>query len=130
MDELSTPEFMPMFNTLKETKCNTCHSTFEDIINTGMIGCQDCYDIFEEKLDPIIKKIQGSNKHIGRIGKIIDNKIDEKNTSKESNQKEKNNENNIAMLQEKLKKAIKEERYEDAAKIRDEIKSIEKNDSK
>lgn len=127
MDELSTPEFMPMFNTLKETKCNTCHSTFEDIINTGMIGCQDCYDIFEEKLDPIIKKIQGSNKHIGRIGKIIDNKIDEKNTSKESNQKEKNNENNIAMLQEKLKKAIKEERYEDAAKIRDEIKNLENN---
>ncbi|MEI3356073.1 MAG: UvrB/UvrC motif-containing protein [Clostridia bacterium] len=29
-------------------------------------------------------------------------------------------------LQEELKKAIKEERYEDAAKIRDEIKKLEK----
>ena len=29
-------------------------------------------------------------------------------------------------LQEKLKEAIKEERYEEAAKIRDEIKKLEK----
>ena len=52
-----------------------------------------------------------------------------KNTDKETNKKEKtdNNENNIATLQEKLKKAIKEERYEDAAKIRDEIKNLENN---
>ena len=70
-----------------------------------MIGCQDCYDVFEEKLDPIIKKLQGSNRHVGRIGKIIDNKIDKKNTDKETNKKEKtdNNENNIATLQEKRK---------------------------
>ena len=34
--------------------------------------------------------------------------------------------NPVDKLQEDLKKAIKEERYEDAAKIRDEIKKISK----
>ena len=36
-----------------------------------------------------------------------------------------NNNREIETLQEKLKQAIKEERYEDAAKIRDEIKQKE-----
>ena len=42
-------------------------------------------------------------------------------------QKKKNKaENKLEKLQEDLKVAIKEERYEDAAKIRDEIKKMSK----
>ena len=45
MDELESPSFMPMFNTLQQkNKCNHCGSTFEDILNTGMLGCEECYD--------------------------------------------------------------------------------------
>ena len=43
-------------------------------MNTGMLGCQDCYNTFDDELDSIIKKLQGSNRHVGRIGKIIDKK--------------------------------------------------------
>ena len=32
MDELTTPSFMPMINTLKQNKCNNCGATFDDII--------------------------------------------------------------------------------------------------
>lgn len=130
MEELETPEFMPMLNTLKALKCDSCGYTFDDIINTGRLGCKDCYDVFEDRLDPIIKRIQGSNKHIGRIGKIIDkkieNKIEDKNGNKEENKESSNEKTKIEQLKEDLKVAIKEERYEDAAKIRDEIKKIEK----
>ena len=42
--------------------------------------------------------------------------------------KEKKKEDKTLDLKEKLNKAIKEERYEDAAKIRDEIKKVERND--
>ena len=35
-------------------------------------------------------------------------------------------ENKLEKLQRELKEAIKDERYEDAAKIRDEIKELEK----
>lgn len=80
---------------------------------------------FGDELDSIIKKVQGSNRHVGRIGKVIDKKIEEKhkeNTSEKVVDKE-------IILKRDLEQAIKEERYEDAAKIRDELKALE-NDNK
>lgn len=133
MEDFGTPEIMsmPLFNEIKEVKCNNCGFTFEDIANTGKLGCGNCYEVFEERLDPIIKRIQGANHHVGRIGKIIDNKIEqkmkEKSNLKESKE-EKQQENKTEKLQKELKQAIQEERYEEAAKIRDEIKKIEKRD--
>ena len=44
-----------------------------------------------------------------------------------SKNKDKITGNNLQELQEKLDAAIRDERYEDAAKIRDEIKKLEKN---
>ena len=87
MEDFQTKEFMPMLNELKTLKCNSCGYTFDDIINTGRLGCKNCYDIFQDKLDPIIKKIQGDNRHVGRIGKIIDSKIDNINDDKEESMK-------------------------------------------
>ncbi len=128
MEDFSTPELMPMFNELRTLRCNSCGYTFDDIANSGRLGCKDCYDVFEDRLDPIIKKIQGANRHVGRIGKIIDSKIDNKNNAKSEKESQMENKEitKIEKLQEELKEAIKEERYEDAAKIRDEIKKLEK----
>ena len=130
MEDFRTPDFMPLLDEIKLLKCDQCGYTFDDIVNTGKLGCGNCYSVFEEQLDPIIKKIQGSNKHTGRIGKIVDNKIEQKTSEKEKNKeknidKETKKENGkLEELQEQLKQAIKEERYEEAAKIRDEIKGI------
>ena len=124
IDNFGNNEFMPMLSDLKTLKCNSCGYTFDDIANTGRLGCKDCYSVFEDRLDPIIKRIQGSNKHVGRIGKIIDSKIDNKNTgNKEEKVKQPISEKE--KLEYELKEAIKEERYEDAAKIRDEIKKLD-----
>ena len=72
--------------------------------------------------------MQGAASHIGRLGEIIEgndiniNLDDRENTSAiEENE----NINKVDELKEKLKQAIKEERYEDAAKLRDEIKNLE-----
>ena len=94
----------------------------------------------------ITKNIQGSSEHKGkRVGKfggeITSNKLEkfysednDKNVEnvdsaqKISNQdvKEKINENEqIEILKMKLKKAVKEEKYEEAAEIRDEIKKLQ-----
>ena len=135
MEDFGTPELMtmPLFNEIKTLKCNSCGSTFENIATTGRLGCSNCYEVFQERLDPIIRRIQGANQHVGRIGKIIDNKIEQKmeNQSNELKQKkrpeEKSENSQLQKLQEQLKKAIKEERYEEAAKLRDEIKKISPN---
>lgn len=129
MEDLSTPEFMPMWGKMKTLTCDNCGYTFEDIANTGKLGCGKCYDIFAERLDPIIRRIQGANQHIGRIGKIIDNRIEQKSADKTNSkpQETTKKQSKKEELQQKLKQAIKEERYEEAAQIRDEIKKIEKD---
>ena len=125
-DFTSTPEFMPLFTQVKDTKCDSCGSTFNDIINSGRFGCPNCYDVFGDKMDPILKKLQGANRHVGRLGKISNNNVKFEETENSENVKEKNNTENSKLdkLQRDLKKAIKEERYEDAAKLRDEIKKM------
>ena len=130
MEDFATPEFMPLWNEIKTLKCNQCGYTFEDIASHGKLGCGNCYEVFEERLDPIIRRIQGANQHVGRMGKIIDNKIEQKmgNASQKEEKINQSPENShLEQLQGQLKQAIKEERYEEAAKIRDEIKRIEKN---
>lgn len=122
-EDFSTSDFRPLLNEVKQIKCNSCESTFEDIINTGRYGCANCYDVFEDKMDPILKKLQGANRHTGRIGKISDNDVKFEKNEENKNNKSKNK---LEQLQKELKQAIKEERYEDAAKIRDEIKKEEK----
>ena len=131
MEDFATPEFMPLLSEIKTLKCNNCGYTFEDIANNGKLGCGNCYEVFEERLNPIIRRIQGANHHVGRMGKIIDNKIEQKmqnestKEQKENKPKQIKRENKLEQLQEELKQAIKEERYEEAAKIRDEIKKLE-----
>lgn len=128
MDEFTTPEFMPILQELKTLRCDSCGYTFDTIANTGRLGCKDCYDVFEDRLNPIIRKVQGADHHIGRMGKIIDQKIENKNQPQKRNQKnsDKKEGSQIEKLKEDLKVAIQEERYEEAAKIRDEIKKLEK----
>lgn len=124
MEDFSTPEFIPLFNEIKTLKCDNCGYTFDDIANVGRLGCSSCYEVFEERLDPIIRRVQGANRHVGRVGKMIDEKIEKKvaGNSRKENEKTENKTTKLDKLQEELKQAIKEERYEDAAKIRDEIK--------
>ena len=121
LEEFQNTDFIPMFENVKEVQCKSCGYRFEDILNTGKLGCANCYDTFESRLDPIIRKIQGSNKHVGRLGKIKEHKVNHKpevSQKKTIQQKEKTK---CEQLKEELKIAIKEERYEDAAVLRDKI---------
>mgnify|MGYP004552047705 CR=1 FL=1 len=124
LEDFSTPDFMPLLNEVKQIKCDSCGSTFDDIINTGRYGCANCYDVFENRMDPILKKLQGANRHNGRLGKVSDNNV--KFDNNEGIKAENKTDNKLEKLQNDLKLAIKEERYEDAAKIRDEIKKKQK----
>ena len=122
LEEFEGNDLMPMFDTVKDLQCKNCGYTFNDILNTGKFGCANCYDTFESRLDPIIRKIQGANQHVGRLGKVTEHKINKKTTPKA-----KSNKNEVEVLKEKLKQAVKEEKYEEAAKLRDEIASKESN---
>lgn len=121
----SEPDFMPLLNEIKDVKCKTCGLSFDDIVSNGRLGCPDCYETFENRLAPILKRMQSSNRHVGRLGKIHENAINTEQNSNENKEVSKE-QDKLTKLENDLKQAIKEERYEDAAKIRDEIKKLSK----
>ena len=120
-NDYAETEFLPMLQT-NEVKCKTCGMTYNDFINTGLFGCSDCYETFSNPIDSLLKNLHGTSKHIGRLPKTKADKIvvEEKNENKKQDKEESKKEK----LERELEKAIKEERYEDAAKIRDELKEM------
>lgn len=92
------------------TKCSQCGMTLNDFKKTSKAGCSDCYKTFEVYFEPIVKRIHSNLKHTG------------KKPAKKAEQ------DKIIMylnqLKTSLKKAIEDEEYELAAKLRDEIRLI------
>ena len=127
-------EYIPKLFTNKNLVCDNCKLSFEDFIENGRFGCEKCYENFENKINSILKNIHGIDTHSGRLGNaILDNnsnlneKVENKKNDNDKEIKvETNNKSQIEILKERLEKEIKEERYEDAAKTRDEIKKLEK----
>lgn len=106
-------------------RCGYCGSSLNDIINSGKAGCSNCYIKFEDKLTPSIEKLHGRTKHIGKNVTYTyenDNKDDNHKPSQNSKMSE------IDQLKSELKTAIQEQRFEDAAIIRDKIKDLNKED--
>ncbi len=131
-DMFEMNEFMP--NLLEDANtitCSKCGMTYEDFLKEGKFGCDECYDTFSNRIDGLLKSIQGTNRHIGRNAKYIESKENEKENNKQENEvnlknsKSQEGEDKLEQLKERLKQEIKEERYEDAAKTRDEIKKLE-----
>ncbi|MDR3317270.1 MAG: UvrB/UvrC motif-containing protein [Puniceicoccales bacterium] len=91
--------------------CNNCGHTVDLFKKTGNLGCPQCYDYLEEKLLPLIENMQKSLVHIGKQpkGVVIDT---QKVLTKE-------------LLEEKLQQAIEREHFEEAAQIRDKLRSLQ-----
>ena len=126
-------DFLPSFMKEEKITCDKCGMTYEDFINTGKFGCENCYEIFSSKIDSILKNILGGNRHIGRginlpkgktsVEKNEELKLNTKQDTERTIEEDKNKQ--LEKLKKDLKQAIQEERYEDAAKIRDDIKVLE-----
>ncbi len=114
---------LPSFMGTQALECKNCGTTFEDFMNRGEFGCMDCYETFEDRIAPLLKNLQGANKHTGRKYREIESDKTDKKARRTVNKEE----TELEKLQKELQKAIKDERYEDAAKIRDQIKKVEKD---
>jgi len=97
----------------KPQSCPLCGSTINDIRRTGRAGCANCYTMFDYALDPIIRKIHGLAAHTGNIPKSAGAVLSSKR--------------HLDDLKAQLKTAIANEDYESAARLRDEIRSMEQN---
>lgn len=98
--------------TLAAVKCANCGLTFADFKKIGRLGCGECYNSFRRYLGPLLKRIHGSGQHLGKsplkLGKVLKKRTD------------------LEELRARLQKAIETEAFEEAAKIRDQLKELEK----
>ena len=97
------------------TRCSVCGSTFSDFAETGKAGCSNCYATFYDELLPYLKRVHGSTKHTGNRPTRAPLAVC--------------GEDKIGDLRKKLKELVLSENFEEAAKVRDEIKELEGKDN-
>ncbi|MGC4378151.1 UvrB/UvrC motif-containing protein [Fictibacillus sp. Mic-4] len=94
-------------------KCERCGMTYYQFAKVGRFGCSNCYDVFDPKLDPILKRVHGGNtRHAGKIPLRIGNHLQEKRR--------------LETLKQEMQQYVMQEEFEKAAEIRDQIRNIEK----
>ena len=120
-----TEEFFPSYNKGSMLKCPECGMTYEEFTHYGKLGCEKCSETFNKLLNSVLQNVHGTSKHNGRKYKnLIEGETI--NTSKKKEEITDEKQAELKKLKQEQAKAIEEERYEDAAKIRDEIKKLEK----
>jgi protein arginine kinase activator len=91
--------------------CPSCGRTYMNFEETGSLGCPDCYSTFRGDMVRILKEYHGSDEHGGKVPFREQRRIAVRQRSRGA--------------REALQMAISEERFEDAARLRDEIKDLE-----
>lgn len=92
-------------------KCSKCGLEYEEFLKTSRVGCAQCYHAFQEKLEPIIKRLHGNAEHHGKVPVRVSSKVSIPDQ--------------IDKLKQLLNDSIEKEAYEEAAKIRDRIRALE-----
>lgn len=92
-------------------QCEACGLKFVEFRNSGRLGCPHDYDAFREELTPLLENIHGDTRHAGKTPRRLP--------------KAKSTQSELGLLRKKLAKAVAEEAYEDAARLRDRIKELE-----
>ncbi|MDF2877661.1 MAG: hypothetical protein K0S30_757 [Clostridia bacterium] len=97
-------------------KCPQCGLSLDEFLKIGKFGCNACYTTFDNELRNAFINVHGNIKH---VGKAVQVDIQATDFSKGKQKQER-----LGRLEDALKKAIQEEAYEEAARLRDEIKAI------
>lgn len=98
-------------NTAK-VRCSCCGSSFSDIAESGKVGCSECYKTFYSELLPYLKRVHGSISHSGKIPNRAPLAVKPK-------------EETVSSLRMELNRLVSEEKFEEAAIVRDKIKKLE-----
>lgn len=99
----------------KEGNCPNCDFAFDDLKKTGRLGCSECYQFFKEEISQSLPTMHKDVSHKGRIpeGMLEDIQLRK----------------NIEGIKKKLTKAVKDEDYEAAAVLRDQLNQLSETSS-
>jgi len=92
-------------------KCDACGMTYDRFKRTGMLGCRHCYEAFKDELTPLIRRVHGAVRHVGKVPRKAGGELRVRRE--------------IERLKNELDRAVKEEAFEKAAELRDKIRDLE-----
>ena len=101
----------PAITAGEEQRCPVCGMTYRDFARAGMLGCSRCYKTFEDRLEPLLRRIHGSERHVGKAP------IKAGGSAKLRRELEE--------LKRELSAAVSKEAYEKAAELRDKVREVE-----
>ena len=91
--------------------CAACGYEYRQLQESGMLGCPECYRAFHRQLLPMLRRYHGDVAHVGKLPRA--------HGPEAALRRE------IAQLKSQLEQAVSLESYEDAARLRDEIRRKE-----
>lgn len=92
--------------------CEFCGLTLRDFRDSGRLGCPHCWTAFEGHLKGLLRRLQGSHQHVGKVYLSPDPSAPQRRKRLEG-------------LRRKLERAIELEDFERAADLRDQIRDLE-----
>ncbi|MBA2481920.1 MAG: UvrB/UvrC motif-containing protein [Planctomycetes bacterium] len=96
-------------------QCQSCGLEFSEYVTNNLFGCSEDYAAFHEQLDVLLKRYHGATRHIGRAPERVAPTTARPPTGRQSKR---------AALEKSLKQAVAQERYEDAAALRDQLQKL------
>ncbi len=94
------------------SRCSSCGTSLRDFRASGRLGCAQCYGAFEHSLRDLLRRVHGSSKHVGRQYRPPSDEAVDRNTT-------------LTDLRTQLQHAIRQEAFETAATLRDQIRTLE-----
>jgi protein arginine kinase activator len=105
--------------------CIHCGMSFVDYKRAGKLGCPHCYGYLKPGIDSIVKSYHDSIRHVGKVPFNYVEVEDGDTVLLEDSGRGQHEHRSVQELKKMLDNAVSEERYEDAAELRDRIKEIE-----
>ena len=93
-----------------DTRCPACGYPYTEFVNTGLVGCAQCYEAFAGELEPVIRRMHGKARHEGKIPLRAGGDLRQRRT--------------LAHLRQALAEAVAQEAFERAAELRDRIRAL------
>lgn len=108
----------------KALTCTSCGMSYSDFRKIGRFGCSHCYEVFREQVTPLLKRIHGTPYHTGKQPGVPSGAPERPATKPAARPK-----SELRQLKERLQRAIQHEEFEEAARLRDKIRELERKKS-
>lgn len=107
--------------------CTLCGSTWRDLRQSGKVGCAKCYEVFRDELESTVQSIHGRTAHVGRhpVKQTAEAEKAQETVSADEKDEKKEQKKRISAMKKELDQAIREQNFEEAARLRDLIRDAE-----